>query len=463
MIALTALTLVCLLALPMLGVDATLLAYGTGAVQILLVSLAFDRSMAKVRTAIQVYAFLLCAVSLFSYHQSITLGSVEEPYLAGSDGGGYFVQAVLLAEYGIWQKIGDIGANYLGYQTILALAFELFGADLLVGQLVNNTALVAAVILLAKTTHHVTCDPCCAFFAVLAFMLTTRFIFYSNVLLKDPLLVLGVAFVAYGFVLLRTTRGTGAVALSSIGAAVLIFGTMRIPLLLLVPAGMVVLGRHMLSRGWPIAVVGAAAAGSLATVFAGFTSHDFTAQFVERVAVDNRVLDSALAAGIDAGGVVGRIMGGYTELPLPMRMVTVPLPAVIQFVLPFDFWSTAFLHDHPIHFFGPNLNIVWYLYIGIFALFTVIYWRQLPGWPLQYMFLLGLAMYLLIAFIFGGAIPRYASPYLLLMYPAIGYWMTVWKFRERGAWVLRRFFTLYYAGFAVAGIVYVVFALSRSG
>jgi hypothetical protein len=45
--------------------------------------------------------------------------------------------------------------------------------------------------------------------------------------------------------------------------------------------------------------------------------------------------------------------------------------------------------------------------------------------PIFRVFLFGLAFYVGIAVIYGGAIPRYASPGLFFLYPAAGYLITI--------------------------------------
>jgi hypothetical protein len=458
------LTLLSPLALMFVKEDVVLWLYVFGVGQIFLIFAALDEpALVRTRNAIGLYSLCLAVISILSYSNSITIGTPIEPYLAKSDGQGYFAEAMWLRDGNIFAKLSLSGTNYLGYQFILALAFRLLSPDLIIGLLVNNTALLLAVVLLARTTFLLTGDARPAFFSALAFMLTSKFIFYANVLLKDPLLLLGVALVAYAFVNLRMKRSGRLAAYGSLLGAVMIFGTMRLPMLVLIPGGFTLLGREFLRKGWILVVAGIIGASALGSVFASFTTHEFSKDAVAQQAVQNSILDEKLqGGGASAGGVVGRIMGGYTELTLWERVISVPVPTIIQFALPFDFWSTRFLDDHMIDFFNTNLNPLWYLFVGVFAIYTAVYWRQLPNWPMKALFFLGLAMYVVIAFIFGGVVPRYASPYLILMFPAIGYQMTIWWLRARRASSIRTFFGLYYFLFGTASAAYVLFQLSRT-
>ena len=451
MLFIALLTLLSPLALALVKEDAVLWVYVFGVAQIAFISAALNESaLVRVRNAISVYALCLAAISIVSYSNSITIGTPDEPYLAKSDGEGYFAEAMLLRNGNILDQLSASRTNYLGYQFILACAFRLLSPDLIIGLLLNNSALLLAVILLARTTFILTGDPRPAFFASLAFILTSKFIFYANVLLKDPFLTLGVALLAYAFVKLKMRRGSGIAAYGSILGAVMIFGAMRLPMLVLIPGGFLLLGREALKKGWILVVAGVIGASALASVFASFTTHEFSQDKVAQQTVQNSLLDEKLQAGGGAaGGVVGRIMGGYTELAIWERVITVFVPTAIQFALPFDFFNT-------------NLNPLWYLFVGVFAIYTAVYWRSLPNWPMKALFALGLIMYVIIAFIFAGVVPRYASPYLILMFPAIGHQMTIWQLRARRASSIKTFFGLYYFLFCAASAAYVVFQLSRS-
>jgi hypothetical protein len=277
MLFIALLTLLSPLALALVKEDAVLWVYVFGVAQIAFISAALNEpAFVRVRNAISVYALCLDAISIVSYSHSITIGTPDEPYLARSDGEGYFAEAMQLRDGNILDQLSASRTNYLGYQFILACAFRLLSPDLIIGLLVNNSALLLAVILLARTTFILTGDPRPAFFASLAFILTSKFIFYANVLLKDPFLTLGVALLAYAFVKLKMMRGNGIAAYGSILGAVMIFGAMRLPMLVLIPGGFLLLGREALKKGWVLVVAGVIGASALASVFASFTTHEFS-------------------------------------------------------------------------------------------------------------------------------------------------------------------------------------------
>lgn len=461
-IAIGILALLAMSALTVLPTEQIFIFFGFGVAQTIIASLLVSHpQLAQARTAILTYGIVLAVISLVCLRQSTSQTSPLEPNLMGSDGQGYFFDAMRLAKVNILENLGEIRSNYLGYQLALAFALSTFGTDLLVGLMLNNIVLLITVSLLAYTTLLATRDPNAAFWAAIAFMLMSRHVYYANALLKEPFLMLGVILTALSFVLLRSRSGESLKALAAVAVAALIFGTMRQPMLVLIPAMLMLLGTNLLRRGWVIMVAGFAGASTLAGLFAQFTTNEFTSESVGKVATENSILDAALEKGIDAGGVVGTIMAGYTAQPLPVRIITVPVPAALQFALPFDFWSTKFLDEHILALFNNNLNIVWYLFVGVWVLYALYAFKRLPDWTLKAMLLLGTAMFLLIAFTFGGVVPRYSSPYILLMLPAAGYFMSAAHRDKIVANESRTFFRIFYAGFALAGLAYLGFSISR--
>ena len=431
--------------------------------QLLLILFALKSPVMRRTQAILLgYSVILVLISTFSYYQSIMLGTAVEPYLGGSDGQGFFVEAMIMSEGNILENIKKFGTNYSGYQVVLASIFDIFGRDLIVGLLLNNTVLLLVVIFLAKATFLITRDPRATFYASLAFMLTTKFVFYSNTLLKEPFLVLGVALLLYAFIQLKIQRHVSLLTYVWIIIAIMIFSTMRIPMLVLIPlTGLFILGRHIFRKTWLFIIIGIFASDLLIVLFSKFTYYEFIRINIYNTVFNNTILSSSFEGGVDNSGVVGYVMSSYEQLPLLARIVTIPIPVIIQYVLPFNFWSMKFLEDHFISLFNINLNIIWYLFVGVFAFYTIFNWKRLPNSILRNTFLIGGMMYMLIAFVFGGVVPRYASPYLLFIYPTIGYWMSCWSLRSLPTIRLKKFFWLYYLSFLAAVVAYLFFMMLR--
>lgn len=452
------LTVICLAGLAFTSLDDSLWTYGVGCLQLVAIAICVrGQDMARVRLVLSLYSVFLLLVTLVSYHASAPPIAGFKPDLAESDGENYYLQALLLSHGGILDDFNLLHLNYFGYSVLLAVAFKYLTSDLIIGLLLNDFCLVLAIVALVNCTKLITRSVQAALFSGVAFMLTAIYVFYANVLLKDPLLILGVILVGYAFSMLKLKRRPSVLPYAMLAAAALIFGTLRLPMIMLIPAGLLLLGRDILRKGWlAIGLLLVLAAPAMVT-FGQFTTYKFSDDLVSQEALKNSLLSQAFAGGVDASGLVGHLVGGYTDLPLLIRVVTLPIPLAIQYFLPFDFWSTDFLEKNAILFFSSNLNFLWYAFVGVFALFSVVNVFRIRPPTLRHMFILGAAAYAAMAFSFGGAVPRYGEPYLMLVFPAIGYWMAEWQ--RGGAMRIRlsRFFTMYYCVFFGAGLFYLAF------
>ena len=420
-----------------------------------------EPSLYSSRNILMFYSFLLCLISIISYKQSVIIGGELAPYLGGSDGEGYFDNALGLMGGGKLEQLGVLGSAYFGYQLILSFAFDIFGANLFVGLLLNNTLLMLTVLLVVRVTWILTKDKQNCFYSALAFILTTKFIFYSNTLLKDPTLTFGVALVTYMVAMIHTRKAMMPSSYLALIFAALIFGMMRQPMLILIPISFILLGRTSLKTIWLPGILLFMTGTSFLAFIGSFTSHIFSVEEITRIVVENQLLSNAGDDGVNIDGIVGRVSSSYIQLPILIRMLLIVIPGTLQFILPFDVWSISFINDHFIHLFNINLNFTWYLFIGVFMIYGLIYWKRLPNTMSTRLFLMGAMAYLAQAFVFGGVVPRYGSPYLVMMFPTIGYLMSC-LMKKKGDYAhIRKFFQSYYFIVFLAGVLFVFLSLSR--
>ena len=325
------------------------------------------------------------------------------PYLGGSDGEGYFDQALKLIGDGKLDQLGFLGSAYFGYQLILSYAFDIFGTNLFVGLLLNNTLVLSTVILVTKITWTITRDNQNCFYSALAFILTTKFIFYSNTLLKDPFLIFGVALVSYMVTMIYTRKAMIPSSYLALFFAALIFGMMRQPMLALIPISFLCTWTYNFKTIWMPIIIFFIAGTSFFAFIGSFTTQIFSVEQIINIVVNNQLLSNAADDGTNIDGIVGTVSTAYGQLPILIRMLLVPIPAILQFILPFNFWSTNFLNDHLINFFNINANIIWYLFIGVFMIYGVLYWRRLPKNMSTRLFLLGAVAYLAHALVLGSS------------------------------------------------------------
>jgi len=153
-----------------------------------------------------------------------------------------------------------------------------------------------------------------------------------------------------------------------------------------------------------------------------FTMYEFSGEFVFDEVVVNKVIEDKLVeTSSGTPGVVQTLVGGYTDLPTLLRFIYLPIFVAIQYVMPINFWSTSFINDHPWYFLIEQLNVLWYGLIGVLFIYSIINIRLIKNIRIKRLFIIGIIFYVLTAFIYGGAIPRYAFPSFVLILPTFGY------------------------------------------
>ena len=381
------------------------------------------------------------------------------PDLFGSDGEGYFQDARAIAE---GQSLGVLdGQNYIGFQLLLAGFFLMTGPQVSVAILANTLILPLTATAVYQAAYEATDSRGAGLAATALFVLTPAQAYYAFLLLKDPALVL--AFALLALALVRVIRGQKIDwrILALFAVSIGIIGTMRaslLPVVAILSALGVVLSRQRLLL-LPALVPMLAYVG----VIAGrFTSYTLDFSFFANTIGANQVISDTLASGdVATSGVVGTLAGIYLGLPFWLKILAFPLPVAMQFSLPIDFWSTAFLDRHVAAFVWSNLGPVWYLFTGVWMLFAIWMLPRTRIALLRWLLGAGAVLYVLIAIVYAGAIPRYTAPALTFMYPAMGYWMH----RARIDGVVRhqvvRFFFLYFFVAWLGATLYLAFQVIR--
>ncbi len=405
--------------------------------------------------AMTLFGFLLGIAVAVTLADSAVTGDFSSPYLAGSDGEGYFIQAHILAQAGIMDYQQLIRSNYLGYQILLAVLFTIFSPTLLVGLLTNCLMILGSIACVQRATALLTQSDRAARLAAIAFMMTTAHVFYALVLLKDPALLLAFALILLAVAKIHQDARFGARPVIYALLALAIIITMRSTLLVFLAMLLLIIGRKLLQRRASMVVALVALAVIAAPFAASFSIYSLDSGTILGSVTENTVVSDRLSEGdIDVGGVAGQAGSFFLGLPFILRLPLFFIPTIVQMLLPFDMWSTQFLTDYGPFFLYRNLNILWLGFVlpwTIYALFSL---RRVESPLVSRLYIAGAAYFAFIAIIYGGLIPRYASTALVFIYPAIGYW---WARRATDPAVRQatgHFFLLYYVVAVMAIVAY---------
>lgn len=368
---------------------------------------------------ILVFITFISIISLVSYHQSVTSGSVDFPYIPGGDGEKYYVQARYLAMGNPLDAPNMLTLNYLGYQIILGFWFKLIGANLFKGLLLNYGVLTISIILLSISTYLLTENKKISYYTLILSLCCSHFIVSGMMLLKDVFFHFSFSLVL--FTMVNYYKGSKSpLLLINLIFVGLIIGSLRLPFLVILPIISLLIGPFF--KPGKLILLGIMVVGLVVAlpVFLNLTKFTFSKVQVSTIVMETSFVEDELKKAEFQGGAVQRLIGGYTSMPTIKRIALLPIPFIIQFVTPFKFWGTEFISDH-IYYLFYQLNILWYGVIGILMFIVVIKWKHINNPNLRNLFIFGLVMYAFMAFIYGGTIPRYAMPFILFMMPSMGY------------------------------------------
>lgn len=409
------------------------------------------------------YGLVLAVASGFSINSSFPAGATTFPYLSGSDGEGFYEEAIRITVVGLTNYSDVVTSNYAGFQIYLATWFSAFGAGLGVALVANNFLLLLSVMVLFKATELLVGSADAAMLACLAMMLTGSHIYYSLLLLKEPAIHLAFSLLLYSTGLALKQQSARLLSALTFSVAILILAATRGTQLLFVLVLLAALTPIFLRQCRASFAMAIGLLMVIAPLAQDFTTYELSAEFFFETTTQNSILRQTLEGGdVDVGGIVGRVSDAYLGLPFVVRTLLFVVPTSLQMLLPFEFWATDFVTDHSSRFFSTNANLVWLLFVGVWWLYAVIHVRRLPDTLLARIVLTGAFSYVIVAVIYGGAIPRYATPTLIFVYPAIGYW---WN-RSRQCHELHchvsAFFRKYFGIFGSLIMVYLSFNLLRT-
>lgn len=404
--------------------------------------------------SILIFLTFVSIFALLSYNDSISIGSNSLPYVPGGDGESYFSQASYLSKGNPLDAPDLITLNYLGYQIVLAFWFKILGVNLFNGLLLNYAFLIFSLIFLSITTYLLTNNKIISYYTLLLSLFCSHFIASGILLLKDVYILF--AFSLFLFSVVKyNLGGKSPLLIFNFLFSIIIIGSLRLPFLsVLVLILLIFASKNKIKN---ILLIGVLSLSTFITIpfFLSLTNRNIDEKEVTGVVLETSFVENSLTEG-SKGGAVDQLIGGYTSKPVIQRVITLPIPFIIQFVTPFNFWETKFISDHIWYFVTNQLNIIWYGFIGIHIFLVILNHSHLKYFKLNKLFYLGLSLYTLMAFIYGGAVPRYAMPFILFMMPSMGNLLFLGKsFHKLKQNILK--FYLWYYGLAVFLIVFYIF------
>jgi hypothetical protein len=368
------------------------------------------------------YAAILGGASMIAFNNSEAEVYFDVVNLGGSDGEGYYKQAYLISQVAFSDIENQIRSNYIGYQIALGSIFRVFSPNLMLGLLVNSFVVVSYSIFLYRIVLDVTGRERAAFFSILLLSLYTPYIFFAVSLLKEPFLNLGIVLVIYGISEAGTSKILNLKILGAFSISAIIFATMRVPFLLVIPFAILLLDNISIPKKVVIVTFLTIGVALNWSSIASMSTHKFDAEWLVD-SVESRNLIGYVTSGAELpSGIVLKLIGNYDNWSLFQKILAIPITLLIQYTMPITFWNFSGMNIFVPSIFSGNLIVFWLFLIGPILIYLAITLngKIITDPTFKKLFIIGLIMYIEIAYVYGGMLPRYAAPFLLFMLPGAG-------------------------------------------
>jgi len=345
--------------------------------------------------------------------QSLELGSIKVPYLPG-DGLTYYQLGEKLALSNV--EVTTIALNYVGYPLVLSYMFKIFGTDLIFGFILNQILLFLNIILISKVSFEITKNKKTYVYSFLILILTSQFMATGFMLLKDGFIILSISLSLIASLRIYNGR-SNTINFIILGVAFIIMALFRftyvwVPILIFFTLNFKTTNKFI---GFPIVVV-----LFMGGIYFGkkMALTDRTVKDNIEFAVSNKVISQRLNKS--SGSFVAGFISNYDNWSVVRKISFLPITTAIQFAMPFNFYEFNNSFRFSYYFVSRNYNVVWYLFVGPLLLFTIYFfvlYRSKLDYSLKRLFFLGVILYVMPAFIFGGTIPRYSIVFFSLLVP----------------------------------------------
>jgi hypothetical protein len=228
--------------------------------------------------------------------------------------------------------------------------------------------------------------------------------------------------VIYGITKARTSKILNLRIFGAFGMSALIFATMRVPFLLVIPFVILLLGNISKTRKVVVItflIIGVAWNWSS---IASMSTHKFGIEWLADSVESNNLIGYVTAASELPPGIVLKLIGNYDNWSIFQKILAIPLTLLIQYTMPITFWKFSGIKIFFPSVFNGNLIVFWLFVIGPIFMYLAITLKDklIADLTFRALFISGLVMYIGIAFVYGGMLPRYAAPFLLFMLPGAG-------------------------------------------
>ncbi len=343
---------------------------------------------------------------LWIYYDTFIIGNKASLIISDAEIYYQYAKELVNSDNPIQYLIGT-RLNYIGYPLILGYFYKVFYVNFFLGLLLNVIIGTFNIYLLANIATLITNNKKIVYWTILFAIISPQMNSAATYLLKDVFIVMAFLLVVLGSLLSLRKKWTKAVLCIGLGA--FLTAMLRLPILPIFLAMGFYLTLYKI--GIKQAVILMILIGGFLYIYSATNSlaaNNYLNSGVNSVENVSRGFSNELSFS-ENNSITKRLILGYDNWSVTKRIIYIPVFTIIQFLTPVNFWS--FDHETPRNYIVINMQFIWIFFLGLLTIFSVLNIKRLKNRIIfKLMLSCGLG-YILIAFMYGGTIPRYAYPF----------------------------------------------------
>lgn len=361
-------------------------------------------------------AFALLAVGVLANMHLYTAGAEESdamPMLTNDDAARYFHRAESIAK-GDVEGLSDVIQQ--GYPWFIAQIWRVTGISIFAPLVANMAMILGAIIVAGMVCGRILRGERSELWGMIATASVCYYLATGTLLLKEAGTALAMAIAGYALTFLIYPEGKRWKVIAIFALSMVMLGVFRFNYIPIVAVGVAI--------ATPWRRDAAVTAGAMLAVCAAVWCVN------HYVLLPSEAIDTYMS-GLDDGSTMrgnyfydhpqhrahNEMVGNYFEYPLWKKILWLPISAITQFLIPFP-WGMERDISFGYTLVWARIAYPWYLIGGviIYGLWQAIRSRKGSAVPARWI-VLGVALWLIPAYLFAGTVSRYALCFVPLLVP----------------------------------------------
>ena len=399
--------------------------------------------------------YILLFLSYIGYIVSIKNGSLTDPFLIGDASGkyGYYNLAKVISHSDSWQDQLIIAGTIMqpGFPLVLGNIFKYIYNDLATGYFLMLSIGLLIIYYSSKIFSILINNKTGFAYCILLSILSPQIISQGIYIFKDGLVTLGVLFSLLGVLSAKDNKIRSLRYLLLGIVTILLFRAKLIVFVILL--FLTNIKKYFFKN---ILIIPLVIFIIISISFLGINlkNFDLNLNVLFNFIMDNNVTNEWNNTD---SGITGTIAKSILNSNPFFRILFLPVSMLVQYLLPFDIWTLN--HIHPYYYIYINANIFSWLFVGPIVIYSFISLNNHSNTDSKNIFILGAFMFVLIAFTYGGVIPRYYYPFMPILIMSGSSLMANIKQKNHLYVKYIRFKKGYYIIFLFAILLYSAFSL----